>query len=428
MTEPLIITTTPVESHQLDMTIQFGPERTEEALQRGARLVSKRAKIPGFRPGKAPNATVLRMFGRKAVLAEVLDDMAENIVKEALDATPVDLYGKPELLDVEADPPTFKLRLALRPVVELGDYQAIRVARQPVNVTDADVEAVIEKERRERVVSQPVSRPAAIGDSVLVDIKGTIGETTIMDNQNWELGLRAEGGWLPGFDEAFVGLSAGESKTFTLTYPEDSASRYRGQQVTFEVHVKEVRAKVPPELSDDFARSLGEFADLADLRAKLRERMTAQAEDDAENRFRSAVIEALVAGATIVYPPQAVDDVVDEMLREMEREVKKAGYGLEEYLRLQGRTLERYRAEIRPAAERRLKSRLALRQLAQREALTVTDEEVMAEVERLCQLVPEDQQADFRKTLTSPAGQTFLRQDLLTERAIAKLQEIASQP
>ena len=214
MTEPLIISTSPRDDHQLDMTIQLGPERTEQALQRGARVVAKKAKIPGFRPGKAPYVTVLRMYGKEAVLGEILDDLGEEVYKEALETAKPDIYGQAALEDVKFDPVIFKLIVPLRPTVDLGDYRSIRLDAPAVTVGEADVDAALDAARAAAATLQTVERPATLGDSVLVDIKGAVGEETIMDNQDWQLTLRGEGGWLPGFDEAFVGLVGRRRESF----------------------------------------------------------------------------------------------------------------------------------------------------------------------------------------------------------------------
>ena len=139
LTEPLIISTSPRDDHQLDMTIQLGPERTEQALQRGAKVVAKKAKIPGFRPGKAPYVTVLRMYGKEAVLGEILDDLGEEVYKEALETAKPDIYGQAALEDVKFDPVIFKLIVPLRPTVDLGDYRSIRLDAPAATVGDADV-------------------------------------------------------------------------------------------------------------------------------------------------------------------------------------------------------------------------------------------------------------------------------------------------
>ena len=372
MTEPLTITTVRRDDNQLDMTIMLGPERTEQALQRAARLVSKRARIPGYRPGKAPYATVLRMFGREAVLGEVLDELGQEVFEEALEQEKLEPYAQAELEDVEMDPVAFKLVVPLPPTVELGDYHALRVEIPEATVTEADVDAFVDQQLDQRAAWQAVERPAEIGDRVVVDIVGTVGEARIMENTDWEITLREESGWLPGFDEAFVGLSAGDQKSFTLTYPEESASRYKGQTATFEAIVKEVRAKVQPELTDEMVAEWGEYTDVADFRAKKLAELEEAGKRRAESELIDAAVNALVEQATFAYPPVAIDREVNDILLDLQRRVTGAGYSLEDFLRLQGTSVEKYRAQVRPAAENRLKAQLAMNKLAEDEKIEVS--------------------------------------------------------
>ncbi len=427
MTEALIITTTPRDDHQLDMQIQLGPERTEEALHRAARLVAKKARIPGFRPGKAPYITVLRMFGRDALLGEIADDLGQEVYKEALATTTLDAYGQASLVDVDMNPLTYKLLLPLRPAVGLGDYRSVRLEAPAVNVTEADVAALIAPELEKRAPWETVERPAAIGDTVVMDIQGTVGETSIMDNHDWELLLKEESGWLPGFDAEFVGAQAGEVKDFALTYPEDSSSRFKGQQASFHAVVKAVKSKTTPELTDELAKTLGEYEGVADLRTKLLESLTKRRTAEAENKFNDDAIAAVIAGATIAFPPQAVDDTVHDMVHDLEHRVQEIGYTLEDYLRLQSMTREQYEQQARPSAEQRLKGRLVLGELAKREGLIVSAEEAQVEFDRLISQAEEPAHADeLRKLFGSDAGQAMIRQDVLTEKTLARLRDIVT--
>jgi trigger factor len=430
LAEPLIISTSKRDDHALDMTIQLGPERTEEALHRAAREVSKRAKIPGFRPGKAPFATVVRMFGRDALLSQVMDEMGDEIYKEALEVEHIEPYGRADLEDLKTDPVTFKLVVPLQPEVHLGDYRSIRIAAPEVNITDADVDEVLERAAEQSAAVQPVERAAALGDTVVADIRGSAGADTIMDNHDWEVVLQGgDVGWLPGFDDAFVGMAAGDEKSFTLKYPEDSTSRYRGQEATFQATVKQVKAKTRPTLDDEFARSLGEYADLAALRSETRAELTRQRTADVEEEFEGKAIEALVEGATFGYPAAAVDEMIHEMLNDLEMRVSQIGYNLQDFLRLQGKSVESYHDELRPAAERRLKGRLALTELAKAEGITVTPEESQAEVERLVSgTVDENRAKSVRETLSSESGQWLISRDLSNRKALARLREIATGP
>ncbi|MCX6027804.1 MAG: trigger factor [Chloroflexi bacterium] len=411
MTEALLITTKPRDDHQLEMHIQLGPERTEETLLRALKLVAKKVRIPGFRPGKAPHAAILRQYGRETLLREIIDDLGQEVFKEALADQEISLYGKADLTDMTVDPPAFTLVLPLQPTVELGDYRSIRLEAPTVNVTEADVAALIAPELESRAPWETVERPAAIGDTIVMDIQGTVGETSIMDNHDWELLLKEESGWLPGFDAAFVGVQAGEVKDFALTYPEGSSSRFKGQQASFHAVVKTVKSKTTPELTDELAKTLGEYESVADLRTKLLESLTKRRTADAENKFNEDAIAAVIAGATIAFPPQAVDDTVHDMVHDLEHRVQEIGYTLEDYLRLQSMTREQYEQQARPSAEQRLKGRLVLGELAKREGLTVSAEEAQAEFDRLIGQAEEPAHADeLRKLFGSDAGQAMIRQ------------------
>jgi trigger factor len=204
-----------------------------------------------------------------------------------------------------------------------------------VDVTEADVDVFVDGQLDERAAWQAVERPAQIGDRVVVDILGTVGDDKIMENTDWEITLREETGWLPGFDEAFVGMSAGEQKSFSLTYPEESASRYKGQTASFEAAVNEVRDRVKPELTDELVAEWGDYTDVADFRARELVGWEA-AERRAEGELNDAALDALAAQATFSYPPVAVEREIEDILRDLRVRVGSTGYSLEDFLRLQG--------------------------------------------------------------------------------------------
>ncbi len=407
------------------MTVELGPERTAAAVHRAARAIAQKARIPGFRPGKAPDATVLRLFGRERVLQEILEDLGEEVLTEALATAQIEPYSQLNLEEVTTDPIRFKVVVPLQPSVELGDYTQIRLEAPTVTVGPEDVDALIEKAREERATLQTVERPAQIGDTVTIDITGTVGEETIMDNHDWDVVLKGEGGWLPGFDEAFVGMSAGEEKRFTLTYPADSASRYRGQEATFQAKVLAVKALVKPELTDEFARSLGDFESVEDMRAKLLTRLTEQRTREAEQQLNDRAIQALTEGAKIAYPPSAVDNEVEQMIKELEERVKETGYKLEDYLRFQGMTEETYRQRLRPQAERRLKGRLALTELMRREQITVSDDEIIADLARAFDRTAEEIRNDPELADAKELRELVLG-SLLSEKTLARLRAIVT--
>ncbi len=427
MTEPLIITTSKRDDHQLDLSIQLGPQRTDEVLQRAARQVAKRARIPGFRQGKAPYATVLRLYGREALLGEIMEELGPEIYKEALETEHIEPFGQASWQNVEMNPLTFKLVVPLNPEIDLGDYRAIRIEAPEVVVSENDVDQALEEAREQRAAWQPVETPANVGDTVVLDIRGAVGDETMMDNHDWELLIRSESGWLPGFDEAFIGMTSGEEKAFTSRYPEDSSSRFKGQEASFQATVKAVKARVRPEVDDDFARSLGDYADLADYRAKKLAEITTQRQQEAEAKLANEAVQALVSGATLTYPPVAVKETLDQMVEEVSRRITRAGYSMEDFLRLQGTTMEAYRSQLRPSAELRLKGQLVLSALAVEEGITVSPEASQAEMQRIIGTAQNEEQANsMRSSFGSPAGQWLIEQDLKTQKTLARLREIVT--
>jgi trigger factor len=428
LTEPLIITQVPRADHQLDLTIQLGPERTEQALQTAIKQVGRQANIPGFRRGKAPNAAILRAFGRERLLRQVIEKVGQQAYEEAIANEQIEPYGKIEMVDITLDPPTFKMVVPLVPIVDLGDYRSLRLEAPSVNVTEADVETLLDQARTERVTWQEVARPAAIGDIAVMDIRGAVGETTMMDNHDWGLLLKdEEGGWLPGFDAVFVGMAAGDEKTFTLRYPETSLSRFKGQEVTFQATIKQVKAKVKPELNDEFARLLGDYQDLADLRAKLLAWLTVQRIAKADAELDNAAFQALLEQATVAYPPGLLEEMIDEIVEDARREAAKVNQNLEDNLRLQGMKLEDYRARVKPQAEQRLRNRLVLGWLARAEQIEVAPEEITQMSEALAQAAGnEEQAAEARKAFDSEKGRRAIENDLLIAKTRARLRAIVT--
>ena len=218
-------------------------------------------------------------------------------------------------------------------------------------------------------------------------------------------------------------------KTFALVYPEDSTSRYKGQEAHFHAVVKTVKAHMQPEPNDEWAKSQGDYQDLADMRAKLLEALTEQAKAEAQAKLDDDAIRALIEHATeMEYPPVVVDEGVEEMVHDLEHRLSDIGYKLDDYLKLQGTNAAAYRQQIRPQAEERAKGRLAISALARDEKIEVTPEEINARIEQMLPSSGEDnpEVQSLREVLNSERGREMLRQEILTEKTLARLREIVT--
>jgi trigger factor len=212
-----------------------------------------------------------------------------------------------------------------------------------------------------------------------------------------------------------------------LRYPETSLSRFKGQEVTFQATIKQVKAKVKPELNDEFARLLGDYQDLADLRAKLLAWLTVQRIAKADAELDNAAFQALLEQATVAYPPGLLEEMIDEIVEDARREAAKVNQNLEDNLRLQGMKLEDYRARVKPQAEQRLRNRLVLGWLARAEQIEVAPEEITQMSEALAQAAGnEEQAAEARKAFDSEKGRRAIENDLLIAKTRARLRAIVT--
>ena len=410
-------------NRQVTLTVEVEEERAQRALRQAARRLSRRTRIPGFRPGKAPYGIVVRTVGEDYLRAEAFEAVGQQLYKDALEEAEIEAYAQGTLDDVQWDPLTFKVTVPLPPLVELGDYRALRVPPEPILVLDEEVDEALQHLRERYAEWVPVDRPAAYDDMLVMDIKGAVGDEEIMNQQNWERVLQEESsGSLPGFDAALVGLSTGDEHSFDVTYPEGT-TRWAGETARFEVTLHGVKAKELPPLDDELAQTIGEHETLDELQEVVREDLRAQRE--AESDYEGKVLDALVEQAQIEFPPLMLDKELDDLLGNHDRLLRQQGTPLDEWLRVSGKSKEDYREETRPQAERRLKRNLALSELVEQEKLAVEDADVDEEIERRVAGQSSDTAQQLRELLDPSSGRQMLRKDLLTQKALQRLLSIA---
>jgi len=423
----LKVTAERLENCQVELTIEVDEERVEQGLRRAARRVSKRRRIPGFRPGRAPYDTVLRLFGKDALYQEALDDLGQAVFKEAMEKEGVEPFAQAELMDVQFEPLVLKMVVPVAPIVELGDYRQLRLTPPEVTVSDEDVEAALKHIQAQHSQWQPVERPAQLDDQAIVDIESTVEGEVVLSNQERALLLKAESSYpLPGFNEQIVGMIIGEDREFDLTYPENLANeKLAGKESHFKAHLHDLKELVLPELDDDLAKTVGDFETFDDLKAKVREGLQAEAEREAESRFTSEVSTATVERAQIEFPPVLLERELDSLLEEQDRVLRqRESLTLDNWLEINKKSKEEYRDELRPQAMERLKRGLALGKVVELEGITVEEEEVEAQIKRMSSSFGE--QADkAREVFSSPDNMRSIASDLLTNKALQRLAAIA---
>ena len=421
------VSTERIPDSQVVLEIEVEPERLERSLEKAYRRLGLRTHVPGFRKGKAPRPMLERYLGRHALLHEALDILVPEVYTQAIEEQEIEAIDLPRIEVLQEEPPLIKATVPLRPTLELGDYQALRVARPPVEVTEAEVSEALEELRHRYALHQPVQRPLQMGDIVRADVRAHVDGRQVFADDDTEFPLREDTPlFFPGFAQGLLEAKKGETARFSVTIPEDYPQRtLAGKPCTFVVTVHEIKEERLPELNDDFAREVGEgFPSLEALRQRLEADSSERKGAAAEEEYRDKAVDALVAAAkAIEFPPVLVEREVDRLLRE---EARAAGNDVERYLQQLRKSPEEVREELWPLATERVKRSLVLAKLAELEGIAVEVEEIDAEVQRLVDSAgPQGEQV--RRLFADAAGRDAIERSLLTRKTLERLLAIVSQ-
>mgnify|MGYP005840596107 CR=1 FL=1 len=419
------VTIETVAPREVEFTVRPEPAQVDEARRQAARRFAARVRIPGFRPGKAPYALVERTVGRDTLTEEAAEILAPELYKRVLEEGGHQPYDRPTLRIVQREPLELKLRVALEPSVELGDYRQMRVEPEPpVQVTPEQEEQLLNELREQHGVWTPVERPAQLGDRAVLDIQGVALGRTVVDQTGSELNL-TENLTPPGFAQAIVGMEPGQTREFSLRYPDDAPEEMAGKVVSFTVTLRELKERRLPTLDDEFARSLGEAATLDELRANLRERLRARLEAEARERLGMRVLDELVARSRLDYPNLAVERQIDRTLEQRDRQLRRQGFTLESYLHATHKSLAQYRDELRSEAELTLQRSLVLRELARVEEIRVDSAEIKAQVDRVAEAYG-DQADAVRRALVQEQALASVAAELYGQKALSRLIDLVT--
>lgn len=417
------ITTERLPNAQMALIVQPDEQQFEQALRKAAAKVAQRYTVPGFRKGKAPFAAVVRAFGKEALYEQAAEDMGDQVYKQALEETGLKPIGPGALEDVTFDPLTYRLVLPMPPELDLGDYRSARAERTAVEVSDDEIEAELLKLQEQQAEWLPLDgESAAHGDLLTMQIKGAAGDDEIIDDEAFELILEPESeDFPPGFDQQFLGVKAGDSVAFDVTYPEEWPSERAGAQAHFEAQIISVKRHDLPELNDEFAALVGDYDTLDALKQSIRQGLVDQRQDEADAEFANAVLQKIIEGAVAIeYPPVLVDDAVEHMMQEQEQSMRRSGLPLSEFLRLTGQTEADLRKRLRGRAEADLRTDLVLDKVVELEGLEATEEEITERVEVLLANSSEES-SGLREFLQTPGGRHALSHDIERRKAIGRL-------
>ncbi len=426
------VTTEPRDNRQLALTIEVEAERVEAALAKASKRLQQKYKIPGFRPGHAPRSVVEQMLGKQALYDEAINDLGQEVYKEALDQHNIDPYGPGQLEDAQIDPFVLKMLVPLAPEVNLGDYKSIRVPYEEPTIDEHEVEHQLEHVRENQAIIEPAPEDAVADENMIasVNIDSTVEDKTFIKQDNANVNLAKpldvpdpeEDLNLPGY---IIGMKAGEDKEFSLTVPDtDSYGDFRGKTANFKIHVNELKKRELPALDDALAQTVGDYETLDALKAQIRSELVTTAKRQSDSQYADKVIDEFVKIASIAYPPQMVDTEIHSLIERTEKRLKDQNMTMKEYLKALSKTEEEYHEELRPTAEIRLKRGLLLNELIKVENLSVTDEMIDKRIDDMVGVYgPRADEA--RKVFNSDENRDALRLDLLSQAGVDRAVAIA---
>ena len=418
------VTNDKTENSQAFLTIEMEPAEVEESLEKSYHRLVQKTRIPGFRKGKAPRAILERYIGKESLFEDTLNNLLPEAYEKAIAEQEIEAIAQPQIEVAQTDPLVFKVIVPLRPEVKLGDYQHIQVTPQPVEVTESDVNAVMEQLRHQHATWEPVERPVDFGDLVIFDIESSIeGESFINQEGAQYQVLRDLSFPAPGFAEQLVGIKSNEEKEFKLQFPSDHPNgELAGKEPSFKVRVNEIKQEILPELNDEFAREIGaDFQTVDSLKERVSTDLKLRAEEKARIDFEEKVIDAVVDLTEVEFPPILVEV---EIHRILDQRFREGSQGLEEYLRSINKTEEELHEELRPLATNRVTRSLVLGKIVEEEKIEVSGSEIDTEIENVTKSATGNKD-EIEKILNTPAARESIEQTLITRKAIQRLVEIA---
>ncbi len=411
-----------LEKNMAKLTIEVSAEELDKAIEKVYQKQKNSINVPGFRKGKVPRAMVEKMYGAAVFYEDAANELIPAAYEKAYDECGEDIVSSPKIDVVQIEkgkPFIFTAEVALKPEVTLGKYKGVKVDKVEVSVTDADVDAEIDRERERNARSISVSdRAVKDGDQTVIDFEGFKDGVAFEGGkgENYPLTI-GSGAFIPGFEEQLIGKNIGEEVEVNVTFPEQyQAEELAGQPAVFKVTVKEIKEKQLPELDDEFAAEVSEFDTLAEYKEDVKKNLTEKREKDAKNAKEDAVIDAIIEDAKMDIPDAMVETTQRQMVQEFAQNIQMQGLSIEQYFQFTGLTAEAMMEQVKPQAEKRIKSRLVLEAVVKAENIVATDEDFDKEIARMAEMY--QMEADKVKESIGEEGKKQLMEDLAVSKAV----------
>ena len=419
-----------LEHNMAKLTIEVSAEDVEKALQQAYLKERKRISLPGFRTGKVPRQVIEKMYGPEVFYDEAANHMISEAYGKAYDECELEIASQPkvEIVQLEKGKPfIFTAEVAVKPEVTLGEYKGLKVDKVSAEVTDEEVDAEIEKERERNARTVDVTdRAVQDKDQITLDFEGFVDGTAFEGGKGEDYPLTiGSGAFIPGFEDQLIGAEIGKETEVKVTFPEEyQAKELAGKEAVFKCTVKTIKVKELPELDDEFASDVSEEGETmeeykAEVRGKLKERKEREAKEKKENQ----VVEQAVANAEIDLPEPMVDLQARQMADDFARRIMQQGMTLEQYFQFTGLSEEKMMEELKPQAEKRIRTRLVLEAIVAAENIEVSDERLEEELKKMAEAY--QMEVDKLKEFMGENEKKQMKEDIAVQEAVTLITEAA---
>ena len=415
-----------LEKSMVELQFSIDAETFKAAVNNAFKREGKKYAIPGFRKGKAPRHMIEKMYGSDIFHYDAVNDLFPEAYEAAVKEAKIDVVGRPdpEVVSMsEADGVVLKVKVAVKPEVELGEYAGLTVTKEAKNVNEADVDAEVKRmqDRNGRLLTREGA--AENGDTVDIDFEGFVDGKAFEGGkaEHYSLVL-GSGSFIPGFEDQVVGHSPGEEFDVKVKFPEEyGAAELAGKDATFKIKLHEVKYKELPALDDDFAKDVSEYDTLDELKDSIRNNIKTNLDKQAEQKVENDLMDQVITNMKADIPDAMVDSRIDELVQDFEYRISQQGLKLADYLKYMGMNIEQFRAQFKEQADKQVKMRLAMEAIVAKEGITASDEEFEEEVKRIADAYK--MEADKVKSIVDAAA---VKADLAINKAIDFVKEKAN--
>ena len=411
------------ENNRACFNIEITQEEFEKAIQNAYLKNRSKFNIPGFRKGRAPRKIIEMNYGEGIFYEDALNIILPKAYEEAVDNLKLEPVDSPEV-DIEqiekGKPVIVKVEVTIKPEVKLGNYESIEVEKVEYNVTDEDVERELKaiQEKNARIIDAS-DRETKEGDILTIDFKGFIDgkefEGGSAENQKLEIGSNT---FIPGFEEQLIGKKKGDKVEVKVTFPEDYFEEsLRGKEATFEVVIHEIKEKELPELDDEFAKDVSEYDTLEEYKSSIKERLEKEAKDREKVEFENKVIDKVVEESEVDIPEVMIEHQIEHEINEFDYRLKLQGLDIDQYLKLTNSKIEDLKEQIRPIAEKKVKTDLVFEAIGKKENIEVTEEDIDKELEKIAKEYNQEDVDKFKENMKK-GDLSFLESGIIRDKII----------